>query len=196
MSVKKYRAKGKLTHVGQISFTPNQHSPFQSFRLDNSDTSFNYFGPLDLTEIPIGSEMDFQYEIRCKFSNVRELQGYDHVPRLDMKALKEDYQKGKGAYGNGDNTESGMEENPVKNSSPRPVENIEYQKSISSDMRIKARMNAGNTAKSLLELACNASARNPDGSINEESLTKFYQILMEKYDEGVNRIFHSTLKEK
>lgn len=205
MPVKKYKAKGKRGRVFSIQFTKHDSIPYQSFSLQDSDQVFSYFGGTDISLIPEGTDMEFQYEMRGKYANVREIDGFDHLPKLDKKALKEDYLKEKGGE---QNQESYQDHRSVKVETQneldsRPPEQIEYEKPfvrvpgqdrdddrnwVSKEMELKIKMNAGNTVKTILELACNASAYSEDGSMNEVSFWKYYEILMDAYDRGVGRI--------
>jgi hypothetical protein len=210
MQVKKYKAKGKRGRIFPVQFTKHDNIPYQSFMLQDSDQVFSYFGGTDVSLILEGTDMEFQYELRGKYANVREIIGFDHLPKLDKKALKDDYLKemesepslepnqiqGKSQINNG--SENRNETNP------RPPEQIEYEKPfvrvrgqdqdwVSKDMELKIKMNAGNTTKEIIGLACNASARYEDGSMNEASFWKYYGILMDAYDQGVDKVSGITL---
>jgi|GEM_PF-5392980 hypothetical protein len=210
MQVKKYKAKGKKGRVFPIQFTKHDNIPYQSFTLKDSDQIFSYFGGTDISLIPDGTEMEFQYELRGKYANVREIIGFDHLPKLDKKALKDDYLK---EMESEQSLDQMQEKNQINNRSenmsktnPRSPEQIEYEKPfvrvhgqdrdqdwVSKDMELKIKMNAGNTTKEIIGLACNASARYEDGSMNEDSFWKYYDILMDAYDQGVDKVSGITL---
>ena len=140
MGATKYRARGKLSTIFPVSYTQKQHSPYQSFQLEGDSRTYNYFGPVDLTQIGSGTEMDFQYELRGKFANVRELDGFQDLPRIDMKALKDQYSE-QGAVSGTDKpvqepapmASVQSSEQGLPQSEPRPPEKVEYFKAVSNE---------------------------------------------------------------
>ncbi len=193
MPPQKYRAKGKFEAVSEVQFTLNSHSPYQTFKLIESPNEFNYFGNYDLAGIPYGTDMEFQYEKRGKFLNVRELPGFEQLSKLDLKSLKEDYEKTLGsqseradepAQTTGESSQNQVDHNRIQTS---------LNQTISLEMELKAHMNAGNTSRDILELAYSAAAKNEDGSMNQESFEIYHTLLLNKLEQGYRTII-STLK--
>lgn len=189
MPPQKFRVKGKFESVSDVRFTTNSYTPYQMFRLIEQPNEFNYFGNYDLAGIPYGADMEFHYEKRGKFLNVRELPGWDSLPRLNLKELKENYM----SQGSVDQ-ESGNENQQQKGESSNSADDCRNNAGrMPDDMELKTRMNAGNTARYILDLACSAAANKDDGSMDEESFEKYFSLLMDNYRKGVMKIYRINL---